>query len=82
MKVNYTKLLEYNKEAMTEHGQASAYQTIQTGVELYLWGDTLTEQHKNLLLELGVLELTEEEKKSKSIVGPFKFNGNGDKETY
>lgn len=82
MKVNYQKLLEFSKEAMTEHGQASAYYTIQTGVERYLWGDELTEPHKNLLLELGVLELTEEEQKSKSIVGPFKFNSDGAKETY
>jgi hypothetical protein len=47
------------------------------GVERFLNGDTLTETHKDLLLEIGVLELTEEEITSQSIVGPFNFKKNG-----
>jgi len=31
---------------------------------------------------MGVLELTEEERASQTIVGPFKFNNNGIKETH
>lgn len=79
MRVNYEKFLEVNKQSVSEtHGQLSCFWIIQNGVEKFLLGEPLTEEHKQLLMVLGVLELTEEEEKSKSIVGPFKFGENGD----
>jgi hypothetical protein len=79
MKLNYNKLKELNEEALidNERSQLSCYYVIQIGVEKFLTGDVITEEHKNLLLELGVLELTEEEIISQSIVGPFNFKKNG-----
>lgn len=78
MKINYNKLLELNMEAVHQtHGALSAYWIIQMGVEKYVHGEELTEEHKNLLLDLGVLELTQEEEATQSIVGPFKFSKDG-----
>jgi hypothetical protein len=79
MKINYNTLLELNKQSVVdEHGQLGCFWVIQHGVEKFLHGDPLTDQHKQLLIDMGVLELTEEEENSKSIVGPFKFGENGD----
>ena len=79
MKINYNRLLELNKEALCDDGvnQLSAYYILQHGVEKITQGETLTEEHKNILLDLGILELTEREITSQSIVGPFNFNNNG-----
>lgn len=81
MKVNYSKLLEINKESIFTNNQLyeqlSCFWIIQSGVEKYLNNEIISEQHKDLLLELGVLELTEEEKASQTIVGPFNFKNNG-----
>ena len=76
MRINYNKLKELNKD------QLSAYYILQMGIEKFVQGEPLTEEHKNLLLEMGILELTEREITSRSIVGPFKFNNNGIKETH
>ena len=83
MKVNYNKLFELNKRAIvgTDGGAMGCFWVLQLGVEKFLNGETLNEAHKNLLLNEGVLELTEEEKASQTIVGPFKFNHDGVKET-
>jgi hypothetical protein len=79
MKVNYEKFLEVNKQSVSDmNGQLSCFYVIQLGVEKFLLGELLTEEHKQLLIDVGVLELTEEETNSKSIVGPFKFGENGD----
>lgn len=84
MKVNYNRFSELNRDSLIDNdrSQLSCFYVIQMGVERFLTGDVITEEHKNLLLELGVLELTEEERVSQTIVGPFKFNNNGIKETH
>jgi hypothetical protein len=83
MKVNYNRLSELNREALTsENREMASFYIIQQGVERFLINDDLTEDYKNFLLEMGVLELTEEERVSQTIVGPFKFNNNGIKETH
>ena len=83
MKVNYNRLSELNREALTnENREMASFYIIQQGVERFLFNDELTEDYKNFLLEMGVLELTEEERASQTIVGPFKFNNNGIKETH
>jgi len=80
MKVNYERLLELNRAALTDKGdQLTAFFNIQMGVERYLQ-DELTEQHKNFLLHVGVLELTEEDMAREKIVGPFNFSQNGPQE--
>ena len=79
MKINYNRLKELNKEALcdNERSQLSSYYILQMGVEKFVNGEVLTEEHKNLLLDLGILELTEREITSQSIVGPFNFKNNG-----
>ena len=79
MKINYNRLKELNKEALcdNERSQLSSYYILQMGVEKFVHGEPLTEEHKNVLLDLGILELTEREITSQSIVGPFNFNNNG-----
>jgi|TARA_R110000803_G_scaffold44953_9_gene94958 hypothetical protein len=75
MKLNYTRLQELNREALVdnERGQLSSYYLIQMGVEKFLENDTLTNQHTKLLIEVGVLEITEEDQKP--IVSPHNFGG-------
>ena len=80
MKVNYERLLELNRAALTDKGdQLTAFFNIQGGVERYLQ-DELTELHKDFLLQVGVLELTEEDMAREKIVGPFNFSQNGPQE--
>lgn len=80
MKLNYEKLLELNKEALTDKGdQLSAFFNIQMGVEHYL-SDNITETHKNFLIQVGILELDEEDMAREKIVGPFNFSQNGPQE--
>jgi len=83
MKINYNRLVELNKDAIVEQTGDSmiSFWVIQSGVEKVIHGETLTEEHKNLLLDLGVLELNQEESARQTIVGPFKFNHDGSKET-
>jgi len=72
--------LELNREALTDKGdQLTAFFNIQMGVERYLQ-DELTELHKDFLLQVGVLELTEEDMAREKIVGPFNFSQNGPQE--
>jgi len=74
MKVNYNRILELNKEALTEQGdQLSCYYLIQVGVENILRGDQIPNQYLEFLTQMGVLEESQEEKK---IVKPFNFMGN------
>lgn len=81
MKINYTRLRELSLETLTPSGeQMSCYYIIQAGVEKFLYDESLSENHKNFLMELGVLELTPEEMATQNIVGPFNFNSNGFKE--
>jgi hypothetical protein len=83
MRINYNRLFELNKEAIVEQtgDTMTSFWIIQSGVEKFIHGETLTEEHKNLLLELGVLELNQEESARQTIVGPFKFSDNGSQET-
>ena len=76
MIVNYEKLVELNKEALTtDGGQMSCFYLIQHGVEKYLQPhEELSNQWLAFLVEVGVLEYQEEEKKK--IVEPFNFMGN------
>ena len=75
MRLNYTRLQELNREALVdnERSQLSSYYLIQMGVEKYLQNEELSQEHKDLLLEVGVLESTEEDQKP--IVSPHNFGG-------
>ena len=77
MKINYDRLKELNIEALTtDGGQMSCFYLIQQGVERYLQPhEELSNQWLNFLVEVGVLEYQEEEKRN--IVQPFNFTGNG-----
>ena len=77
MKINYDRLKELNIEALTtDGGQMSCFYLIQQGVERYLQPhEELSAEWLNFLVEVGVLEYREEEKKN--IVQPFNFTGNG-----
>jgi len=91
MKINYERLLELNREALTNFNscpncngtytgdQLSAFFHVSMGVERYLQ-DELNETHKKFLLQVGVLELTEEDMAREKIVGPFNFSHNGSQE--
>jgi len=83
MKINYNRLVELNKEAIVEQTGDSmiSFWAIQSGVEKIIHGETLTEEHKKMLFDLGVLELDQEESARQTIVGPFKFSDNGTQET-
>ncbi len=75
MRLNYTRLQELNREALVdnERGQLSSYYLIQMGVEKFLQNEGLSQEHKDLLIEVGVLEITEEDQKP--IVSPHNFGG-------
>ena len=78
MKINYDILYELNKDALiVDGGQMSCFWVVQGGVEKILNGETTTDIQKKLLIDLGVLEETEEEIYRKNIVGPFKFSEDG-----
>ena len=75
MKVNYEKILELNKNSLSHNGdQLSCYYLIQIGVENFLRGEHLTDNYMEFLIQLGILEETQDEKKK--IVKPFNFMGN------
>lgn len=75
MKVNYTRILELNSEALNQNGdQLSCYYLIQNGLERYLNGETVTNDYVNFLIQVGVLE--PENQEEKKIVKPFNFTGN------
>jgi hypothetical protein len=74
MKVNYERLVELNKEALTTDGQMSCFYLIQGGVERHLHGETISVEYVNFLIQVGVLELENQEEKK--IVKPFNFMGN------
>lgn len=76
MKVNFEKIKEINLSCIQGSDTLPCYWLIQQGIERYLYAnhEPLSEQHKNFLIEMGVLEETQEE--SKKIVEPFNFMGN------
>ena len=79
MVIDYYRLLELNKEAMTESGenQLSCYYLIQRTLEDYLFNGVLNEQQKQFLIDLEILIESEEESQRRNIVGPFNFSMNG-----
>lgn len=78
MKINYQILKELNEEAMTPSGgQLSCYWIIQSGVERLINSEVVSDIQKNLLIELGVIEESENEMNRRNIVGPFKFSEDG-----
>ena len=77
MRINYNRLLELNREAFGSDRELTCFWVIQGGIERFINGETLIDEQKNLLIELGVLELTKEEQASQSIAGPFNFKDNG-----
>lgn len=78
MKINYQVLKEFNEQALTPSGdQMSCYWIIQAGVEKIINNEVIPEVQKNLLIELGVIEESENEMNRRNIVGPFKFSEDG-----
>jgi hypothetical protein len=79
MRIDYNRLLELNKEALVDDDrtQMNAYYVIQITIEKFISGEYITEEAKNLLIELGVLELSEEDIAREKIVGPFNFSQHG-----
>jgi hypothetical protein len=78
MKINYQVLKEFNEQALTSSGeQMSCYWIIQSGIEKMIHGEEVPDIQKNLLIELGVIEESENEINRRNIVGPFKFSEDG-----
>lgn len=79
MKINYNRLLDLNREALTPNGgsQMACYYIIQRGVEEYLTSQNINEQTKQFLIDLEILIESEEESQRRNIVGPFNFSTNG-----
>jgi len=79
MKINYNRLVELNKEALIDEDKAQlvAFYIIQKPLEDFVSGHPITEEAENLLIELGVLEQTEEDIAREQIVGPFNFSQHG-----
>jgi|TARA_R110001606_G_scaffold204544_1_gene352439 hypothetical protein len=79
MRIDYNRLLELNKEALVDDDrtQMNAYYVIQITIEKFISGEHIAEEAKNLLIELGVLELSEEDIAREKIVGPFNFSQHG-----
>ena len=78
MKINYNILKELNEQALTPSGdQMSCYWIVQSGIEKIIHEEQVSEVQKNLLIELGVIEESENEINRRNIVGPFKFSEDG-----
>lgn len=83
MRIDYNRLKVLNFESMVlapdnRYETMSCFYIIQNGVEKVINGEVLSDTHKNLLIELGVLiEPTMEERKK--IVEPFKMNMGNDR---
>ena len=76
MKIDYNKFKELNLGALTERGdQLGCFWIIQMGMERFVNGDTLTDEHKNLLIELGLLIPSNEV--DTPFVKPHNFTTNG-----
>ena len=57
MRINYDTLRVFNEESLTNSGdQMACYWVIQSGVEKMLNGETITDIHKQLLIDLGIIE--------------------------
>jgi hypothetical protein len=78
MRINYSRLVELNKEALIDDDKAqlTSFYIIQKPLEDFVNGQPITEEAKNLLLELGVLTQTEDTVRE-PIVEPFNFSQHG-----
>ena len=78
MRINYSRLVELNKEALIDDDKAqlTSFYIIQKPLEDFVNGQPITEEAKNLLLELGVLIKTEDTVRE-PIVEPFNFSQHG-----
>ena len=83
MRIDYNRLVELNKEALIAEGKAqlAAFYIIQKPVDDFVNGQPITEEAKNLLIELGVLVQNEEDIAREQIVGPFNFSQHGTQNT-
>jgi archaeosine-15-forming tRNA-guanine transglycosylase len=78
MKINYNRLVELNSEAIKEDGrEMTCYFVVQSGIEKIMNGEELVKEHKKMLLDVGVLELTEEDIVRETMVKQFNFSQNG-----
>lgn len=79
MRIDYNRLVELNKEALIDDDkvQLVSFYIIQKPVEDFVNGNPITEEAKNLLIELGVLIQNEEDIAREQIVGPFNFSQHG-----
>ena len=78
MKINYNRLVELNSEAIKEDGrEMTCYFVVQSGIEKIVNGEELVKEHKKMLLDVGVLELTEEDIVRETMVKQFNFSQNG-----
>ena len=77
MKINYDVLRRLNNDSITTNGeQMSCYWLVQQGVEKIIYDEHISDIHKQMLIDLGVVEDSEDEQR-KNIVGPFKFSEDG-----
>lgn len=79
MRIDYNRLVELNKEALIDDDkvQLVSFYIIQKPLEDFVNGQPITEEAKNLLIELGVLVQNEEDIAREQIVGPFNFSQHG-----
>jgi hypothetical protein len=72
MKFNYNKYLELNKESVSNNGNTlESFWLIQGCVEQFIREGNLNEQQTELLLDLGVIEREESERKSELLNHKF-----------
>ena len=79
MKINYNRLVELNKEALVENARdtLTSYRIVQMAIERLVDTGNITNEARTLLVDLGVLELSEEDIAREKIVGPFNFSQHG-----
>ena len=79
MRINYDRLVELNKTALTENGKdtLTSYYIVQMSIERLVDTGNITVEARTLLVDLGVLELSEEDIAREKIVGPFNFSQHG-----
>ena len=72
MKFNYNKYLELNKEAVSSNGNTlESFWLIQGCAEQFIREGNLNEQQTELLLDLGIIEREESERKSELLNHKF-----------
>jgi hypothetical protein len=78
MRIDYNRLVELNSEAIKEDGrEMTCYFVVQSGIEKIVNGEEITKEHKKMLLDVGVLELSEEDIARETMVKQFNFSQHG-----